>query len=102
MSWPSNPGSSKRVVTSAMWTSPVPAADRRPRVESVSAGRAPAWLSSGGCSYRGSGMDQRPRKLFSVDDHIVEPADTWSSRVAAKYRDRAPHIVREGKAEVWV
>ena len=47
-------------------------------------------------------MERAPRKLFSVDDHIVEPADTWSSRVAAKYRDRAPHIVREGKAEVWV
>ena len=42
------------------------------------------------------------RKLFSVDDHIFEPADTWSSRVPAKYRDRAPHIVREGDREIWV
>jgi hypothetical protein len=24
--------------------------------------------------------------LFSVDDHIVEPADVWSSRVPAKFR----------------
>ncbi len=42
------------------------------------------------------------RKLFSVDDHIIEPADCWSSRVASKYRDRAPRIVCEGEREVWV
>jgi predicted TIM-barrel fold metal-dependent hydrolase len=42
------------------------------------------------------------RKLFSVDDHICEPADTWISRVPAKYRDQAPHIVREGDREVWL
>ena len=27
----------------------------------------------------------------------VEPADTWSTRVPAKYRDRAPHIVPRGR-----
>jgi predicted TIM-barrel fold metal-dependent hydrolase len=41
------------------------------------------------------------QKLFSVDDHVCEPPDTWSSRVPAKYRDQAPHIVRDGKQELW-
>ena len=39
--------------------------------------------------------------LFSVDDHIVEPADVWSSRVPAKYRDVAPHVVSEDGREFW-
>jgi len=41
------------------------------------------------------------RKLFSVDDHVCEPPDTWSSRVPAKFRDQAPHIVKDGKQEFW-
>ncbi len=31
--------------------------------------------------------------LFSVDDHIVEPAHVWSDRVPAKYRESAPHVI---------
>src|SRR5437763_16269130 len=46
-------------------------------------------------------MERAPRKLFSVDDHVCEPADTWSSRVPAKYRDQAPQIVKDGKQEFW-
>lgn len=42
------------------------------------------------------------RKLFSVDDHIVEPRDTWTSRVPAKYRDRAPRVLEEDGKEFWV
>ena len=30
--------------------------------------------------------------LISVDDHILEPPTLWTDRVAAKDRDRAPHI----------
>jgi predicted TIM-barrel fold metal-dependent hydrolase len=41
-------------------------------------------------------------KLFSVDDHIVEPADVWSSRVPAKFRDVAPHVIEEDGREYWV
>ncbi len=37
------------------------------------------------------------RKLFSVDDHIIEPADTWSSRVASKYKDQEVYV-REKKS----
>jgi hypothetical protein len=31
-------------------------------------------------------------KLFSVDDHVVEPANTWVDRVPAKFRESAPEI----------
>lgn len=41
-------------------------------------------------------------KIFSVDDHIVEPADVWSSRVPAKFRDTAPHVIEEDGREFWV
>lgn len=40
-------------------------------------------------------------KLFSVDDHIIEPADTWTSRVPAKMRDRAPHVVDYHGRQAW-
>jgi predicted TIM-barrel fold metal-dependent hydrolase len=32
-------------------------------------------------------------KIISVDDHLVEPPDVWSSRLPAKYREIGPHIV---------
>jgi predicted TIM-barrel fold metal-dependent hydrolase len=41
-------------------------------------------------------------KLFSVDDHIVEPRDVWSKRVPARYRDVAPHVVEEDGNEYWI
>jgi predicted TIM-barrel fold metal-dependent hydrolase len=31
--------------------------------------------------------------IVSLDDHIVEPPDLWSSRLPAKYRDAGPHVV---------
>jgi predicted TIM-barrel fold metal-dependent hydrolase len=40
--------------------------------------------------------------LISVDDHILEPSSVWIDRVAAKDRDRAPHMVEEGDMEFWV
>ena len=42
------------------------------------------------------------RKLFSVDDHILEPANVWVDRVPAKYRTLAPHVVTENDHELWV
>src|SRR3954463_4866859 len=41
-------------------------------------------------------------KIFSVDDHIVEPADVWTSRIGAKFRGRAPHVIEEEGREFWV
>ena len=32
-------------------------------------------------------------KIVSVDDHVVEPPDTWSSRLPKKYADVGPRIV---------
>jgi predicted TIM-barrel fold metal-dependent hydrolase len=37
-----------------------------------------------------------PLPLFiSVDDHVLEPADLWTSRLPAKYLDVGPRIVRQ-------
>ena len=38
--------------------------------------------------------------IISVDDHIVEPADTWTSRMPAKFKEAAPHIVRKDMPDV--
>jgi predicted TIM-barrel fold metal-dependent hydrolase len=34
-------------------------------------------------------------RIISVDDHVVEPPDLWTSRLPSKYGDRIPHLVRE-------
>ena len=39
-------------------------------------------------------MQDIPR-IISVDDHVVEPPDLWSSRLPARYADRGPRIVRQ-------
>lgn len=47
---------------------------------------------------------ERRYTMISVDDHIVEPPDTFDGRLPAKFADRAPRIVEKepGGAEVWV
>jgi predicted TIM-barrel fold metal-dependent hydrolase len=41
-------------------------------------------------------------KLFSVDDHIMEPAHTFSAHIASKYKDRAPKVVVDSNGhETW-
>jgi predicted TIM-barrel fold metal-dependent hydrolase len=40
--------------------------------------------------------------LISVDDHVIEPPNVWSDRIPSRYRDAAPHVVREDGKEVWV
>jgi predicted TIM-barrel fold metal-dependent hydrolase len=40
-------------------------------------------------------------KLFSADDHIVEPPGVWRDRVPARFRDSAPHVVEENGREYW-
>ncbi len=40
--------------------------------------------------------------LISVDDHILEPPDLWVNRVAAKDRDKAPHMETHDGVEFWV
>lgn len=41
--------------------------------------------------------------LISVDDHILEPPNLWIDRVAAKDRDRAPHMeIDDSGMDFWV
>ena len=30
--------------------------------------------------------------LISADSHVLEPADLWTARLPAAYRDRAPRV----------
>ena len=40
--------------------------------------------------------------LISADSHINEPADLWTSRVAAKWRDRVPRVESFDEGDAWV
>jgi predicted TIM-barrel fold metal-dependent hydrolase len=40
--------------------------------------------------------------LISVDDHVLEPGHVWQDRVASRYRDSAPRLVRDKEGEAWV
>ena len=41
--------------------------------------------------------------LISVDDHVLEPPNVWVDRVAAKDRDRAPHMeLDDNGLDYWV
>ncbi len=39
-------------------------------------------------------------KIVSVDDHVVEPPDTWSSRLPKKYADVGPRVIYAPSGEV--
>jgi predicted TIM-barrel fold metal-dependent hydrolase len=39
-------------------------------------------------------------KIISVDDHVVEPPDTWTSRLPAKHRDVGPRVVNAPVGEI--
>lgn len=41
-------------------------------------------------------------RLISADSHINEPPDLWTTRVPAKYRDRAPRIEHFDQGDAWV
>src|SRR5438046_10688620 len=41
-------------------------------------------------------------RLISADSHVNEPPDLWTSRVPAKFRDRAPRIERFDDGDAWV
>ena len=39
---------------------------------------------------------------ISVDDHLIEPPDLWTSRLPGRYRDDAPQVVKNDAGEdVW-
>ncbi len=41
--------------------------------------------------------------LIDADTHITEPADVWTSRVPARWKDRVPHVRRDEQSgeECW-
>jgi len=40
--------------------------------------------------------------LVSVDDHVIEPPNTWVDRAPAKFKDRVPKVVEtDGGREAW-
>jgi predicted TIM-barrel fold metal-dependent hydrolase len=41
-------------------------------------------------------------KLFSVDDHIVEPRHVWTDRVPSHMQESAPHVIEADGREFWV
>jgi predicted TIM-barrel fold metal-dependent hydrolase len=46
--------------------------------------------------------DIRRYTVVSVDDHIVEPPHAFEGRVPARFADRAPHVVDQDGADVWL
>jgi predicted TIM-barrel fold metal-dependent hydrolase len=47
-------------------------------------------------------MGRTPHLIIDADSHVTEPADVWTSRVPAKYRDDVPHVVRVGNVDTWM
>ncbi len=40
--------------------------------------------------------------VISVDDHIIEPADVWTDRMPAKFKDDAPRLISKNGNEAWL
>lgn len=45
---------------------------------------------------------KRPFPFISVDDHIVEPKDTFEGRMPSKFAEQAPRVIDKDGADVWV
>src|SRR5436190_22478892 len=45
---------------------------------------------------------KRRYSLVSADSHVNEPPDLWTSRVPAKYKDRAPYVKRFDQGDAWI
>jgi predicted TIM-barrel fold metal-dependent hydrolase len=41
-----------------------------------------------------TGADGELPWFISIDDHVIEPPDVWTSRLPAKFKDKAPHYQR--------
>ena len=39
--------------------------------------------------------------LISSDSHVVEPPDLWTTRIARRFRERAPRVQRESDGDWW-
>jgi predicted TIM-barrel fold metal-dependent hydrolase len=42
-------------------------------------------------------------RLFSVDDHLIEPPDTWLSRLPKKWHDTCPQVIKDADGrDTWL
>jgi predicted TIM-barrel fold metal-dependent hydrolase len=41
-------------------------------------------------------------RLFSVDDHLIEPEHVWTERLPRRLREAGPHVIHEGGRDIWV
>lgn len=39
--------------------------------------------------------------ILSSDSHVVEPPDLWTDRIATRFRERAPQVVRQADGDWW-
>lgn len=48
--------------------------------------------------------EENPRtyRLISGDSHVNEPPDLWTSRMPAKFQDRAPRMQRFEEGDAWI
>jgi predicted TIM-barrel fold metal-dependent hydrolase len=42
-----------------------------------------------------------PFKIVSADSHVIEPPDLWTKHIDARFRDRAPRIIRAEKSDYF-
>ncbi|WP_179131487.1 amidohydrolase family protein [Candidatus Entotheonella palauensis] len=52
-------------------------------------------------AHDSSAQSYKSYKMVSSDSHIMEPPDLWAERLDVKFRDRAPHVVREAGGDYW-
>ncbi len=41
-------------------------------------------------------------RIYSADDHVIEPPGTWVDRIAAKYRETCPRIIEKDGRQAWL
>ncbi len=46
-------------------------------------------------------MDDYGDWLISTDDHVIEPPHVWLTHLPAKFRDRAPRVIRDADDGHW-
>jgi predicted TIM-barrel fold metal-dependent hydrolase len=60
------------------------------------AGEKPTLIKRGPLERR-----ERRYRIVSVDDHLIEPPDTFIGRVPSKHADRAPRVERDELGHDW-
>src|SRR5262245_10706591 len=63
----------------------------------------PSLCSGFICSNYSSNMRPDDLIMVSVDDHLVEPPSMFDAHIPARFKDRAPKVVRrDDGSDVWV